>query len=140
MLHVKLTVKYKVTASQCTQPVLYFIYEKTSPSPAQDGKVLSLICTKMFIFNRFICVPLLSAGPSAGEAVLCLPLGHWRHAEGHGGFRLPAGEEVEGDHGCWKTGKASSHLLLMVCVCLSFSVCVCPCVSTLTVDHIALCW
>ncbi len=46
----------------------------------------------------------LPAGPSACREVLRLPSGHRRHVEGHGGFRLRAWQEAQGDHGRWQTG------------------------------------
>ncbi|CAO2600936.1 Adenylate kinase 2, mitochondrial, partial [Lemmus lemmus] len=36
-------------------------------------------------------------GAQIGRKLLCLPFGHWGHAESHGGFRFRAGQEAEGD-------------------------------------------
>lgn len=69
-----------------------------------------------------VCVVLLSwcfniwfayfsspTGSAACREVLCLPLGHWRHAQGYGGFRLRAWQEAQGDHGFRQTGNTYSN-------------------------------
>lgn len=60
-------------------------------------------------WNSYPCP--LPPGPSAGREILCLPPGHRRHAEGHGGFRLWAWQEAQGDHGFWQTGKKNNDNL-----------------------------
>lgn len=59
----------------------------------------------------------LPAGPSTSGAVLCLPPGHRRHAEGHGGLGLRARQEAQGDHGLRQTGNISAHRPLTFSVC-----------------------
>lgn len=48
-------------------------------------------------------------GSAACREVLCLSLGHWRHAQGYGGFRLRAWQEAQGNHGFWQTGNTYSN-------------------------------
>lgn len=69
---------------------------------------LQLILTLISDYSKVLIPVVVLAGPSVSREVLRLPPGYRRHAEGHGGFRLRARQEAEGDHGRRQAGDQTS--------------------------------
>lgn len=64
------------------------------------------VCSVAFLIFHLQILP---PGSTASREVLCLPLGHWRHAEGYGGFGFRAWQEAQGDHGRRQTGNTYGY-------------------------------